>query len=372
MMRDAHVRFEIVAGAIALGEATPAEHAAFAEHYAACARCRATVGSDADLLAVRNIVVNAREGETWTPDLSAPVRVRMYADRHRKVKLAFGGFGVAVAASLALHFAIGSGFFARVQTAISDPPTITYQGRSVTLEPRSVARDRSEAAHRAQPDHTLVARAAPAAAQTVVLVAQPPSLTTTADQVVVKRAVPAKAKAEIAKPSTAQRVIAQLGAPALAPRGAGAPALGEHVTVRPGAGDVPAFAPGQKSAANVVGATPQDASAAMPIRGTAPEVVAVAPSYISRDPVPEGGESSIPADYSELARDAQAEGTVGVEVAVDVNGTAQSCTIVSSSGFMVLDDLMCKAVKKVHFRPAMASGKPVPGTFRFSRTFKLE
>jgi anti-sigma factor RsiW len=102
-----HQRFEALAGAILLGEATPQERAVYADHTRRCTRCTH------DLDAVRTEVLTtfavARETETWRPQIRGDVAARI--DRHRggMQRWTANALGLAVILSVAFNAAVGSG-----------------------------------------------------------------------------------------------------------------------------------------------------------------------------------------------------------------------------------------------------------------------
>ncbi|MBV9104199.1 MAG: hypothetical protein JO060_11470 [Candidatus Eremiobacteraeota bacterium] len=63
-MSSNHARFEAVAGAIALGEASPSEHAIFSAHAQNCSRC---AGLERAGPSVASFVHTALHEETWRP-----------------------------------------------------------------------------------------------------------------------------------------------------------------------------------------------------------------------------------------------------------------------------------------------------------------
>jgi hypothetical protein len=60
---------EILAGAIALGEAGDEERHAYREHLSTCRRCLAQIGGEREIERVINLVVQARDRERWQPDV---------------------------------------------------------------------------------------------------------------------------------------------------------------------------------------------------------------------------------------------------------------------------------------------------------------
>ncbi len=90
---------EILAGAIALGEASDAERHAYREHLSTCPRCVEAVGGEHEIERIVSFIALARDQERWQPDVrdsfTRPARAR------------FGrpwaaGLAVAIVAALAL------------------------------------------------------------------------------------------------------------------------------------------------------------------------------------------------------------------------------------------------------------------------------
>lgn len=78
-------------------------------------------------------------------------------------------------------------------------------------------------------------------------------------------------------------------------------------------------------------------------------------------------------DYPAEAVKAGAEGDVTFEADVDATGKPTACRIAKSSGSALLDQKTCEIVMtKGRFKPAMAGGKPVPGRFSKSTSWRLE
>ncbi|MDQ2908594.1 MAG: zf-HC2 domain-containing protein [Candidatus Eremiobacteraeota bacterium] len=106
-MRSDHGRFEALAGALALGEATTEERDHFEAHAAECATCRAATADD--LVGMRELIVTAREEETWRPSLGSALMTRIRDERLRRSRLTLRVLGWSVALSLALDAAFVSG-----------------------------------------------------------------------------------------------------------------------------------------------------------------------------------------------------------------------------------------------------------------------
>ncbi len=103
---------------------------------------------------------------------------------------------------------------------------------------------------------------------------------------------------------------------------------------------------------------------------TKSEPITIAPSYTIRDAAPDGGETAINPQPAQIAMLEGAEGTSAFEVVIDETGAPTKCIITKASGWPVLDDAVCKAAMKIHYRPKMINGKPVPGIYRDAFTFR--
>jgi hypothetical protein len=58
---------EVLAGAIALGEAGDAERNAYREHLSVCRRCLVSIGGEREIERVMSVIGQAREQEHWQP-----------------------------------------------------------------------------------------------------------------------------------------------------------------------------------------------------------------------------------------------------------------------------------------------------------------
>lgn len=105
MMRG-HDVFEALSGAVMLGEATPAEVAAFDAHAIACATCR--TDADSGVRAIASMA-RARAEETWRPSVTGLVLERIARTRVRGARRTIGAFGWAIALSLVANVAFASG-----------------------------------------------------------------------------------------------------------------------------------------------------------------------------------------------------------------------------------------------------------------------
>ncbi len=109
---SAHDRFEILAGAVMLGEATPSERAAFDAHAQTCDRCCADAGDGAYVAAQ---ILRASESERWRP--SQPIVDRLRARRSTRARVTLGALGWSVALSLVLNLVFVSGIGAHIGSA---------------------------------------------------------------------------------------------------------------------------------------------------------------------------------------------------------------------------------------------------------------
>jgi anti-sigma factor RsiW len=109
---SAHDRYEMLAGAVMLGEATPEERAAFDAHARTCAACASDVAGGTF---VRERIAQAHRSETWRP--SQPIVERLRARRSVRTRFTLGALGWAVGISLALNVALAGGLGVRLTHA---------------------------------------------------------------------------------------------------------------------------------------------------------------------------------------------------------------------------------------------------------------
>ncbi len=100
---------EILAGAIALGEAADAQRHLYREHLSTCRRCLGAIGGELEIERVANVVAQARDQERWQPDLR---RTFLRLPSRNRTWTWAGGAGLATAAIFA---------FAIVATALHRP-----------------------------------------------------------------------------------------------------------------------------------------------------------------------------------------------------------------------------------------------------------
>lgn len=134
-MNRGHDRYEALAGALLLGEATASEREAFEAHAAACARCAEDAAA---FFPLRETVERASAGEVWRPSISDEILGRVQATKVRHHRRILTTFGYAIAASVVLNVAFVSGFAGRALDALRSVPEYTYSPvGSITLERRA-------------------------------------------------------------------------------------------------------------------------------------------------------------------------------------------------------------------------------------------
>lgn len=107
---NAHDRFEVLAGALVLNEASPAERAEFALHAAACTVCS---GAYADAADAASLLQTAHEAETWRPHLRDAVLERIERRRGWRVRFTFNSLAIAAGLVFVLHVGFVTGLGAR-------------------------------------------------------------------------------------------------------------------------------------------------------------------------------------------------------------------------------------------------------------------
>ncbi len=115
MSRD-HAAFEALAGAVALGEASAAESSAFALHAAGCTFCAADLRGDSPFERLRQ----ARDAETWRPQLEGALLARVREARSKTVRRTFSVLGYAAGLSIVLNIAVATGFTDRLYERFED------------------------------------------------------------------------------------------------------------------------------------------------------------------------------------------------------------------------------------------------------------
>jgi TonB family protein len=101
------------------------------------------------------------------------------------------------------------------------------------------------------------------------------------------------------------------------------------------------------------------------------ESLAVFPSSVSiRDVFPLGGENAIVPRPAPIAYSENATGTTAFEVNVDERGVPVRCTITKASGYLVLDEAVCRAAMRARYSPRTIDGRPVQSLYRDAFTFR--
>lgn len=321
-------RAEVLAGAIALGEASDVERDQYRLHLAACRRCVNAFGGEREIERTANVVALARDGETWQPDLRGWMTSRQ---KRRALTWRFGLSGVAAAivVSLGIHALVAANISVTVPPSNAEPATVALGSMQVTLERRQPV------------EHRKAAAAAPAAA---------PRLEVVHNVVTLHRPAAPAAVAQVAP-----RVAASPK-----PLKADPKLQAQHTIV--------AMAPTKRDEKSI-SALKTAATAAPPAARA--ESMAIVPIVI-RDAMPLGGENAIAPRPSLIAYSEGAEGTTAFEVAIDEKGEPEKCTITKPSGYLVLDDAVCKAAMRAHYSPKTVNGRAVSGVYRDAFTFRLD
>lgn len=126
-----HDRYESLAGAIALGEATFEEREAFVAHAADCALCRQDLADEAAGRSPLAAVSSARDEETWRPSLDRAIVARIREKSSKRSNFAVGALGWAAALSIAVNVAFVTGLTGQVSNLLNpttEAPPITSFG----------------------------------------------------------------------------------------------------------------------------------------------------------------------------------------------------------------------------------------------------
>lgn len=337
-MKHDCARAEILAGAIALDEATDAQRDDYRAHIAGCAACLRALGGEREIERVMATVAQARESEVWEP-VARPLGAR----RAKRVRLAFAGvsaLGAALVASLALHTLVAA-----------------------NVKPIVLARTQHAAA---DVFHVTIDRAASAGAQPQAAKTQPGILVV--HNVITLKRDTSRAASKPAVRSATTTIVAEAPAPAVV--AAPAPAA-EPAFAKPHPSNVPIW---RRNAPSRVAHTAQRTMRRYdgPLLAGRAESIAIAPSYIVRDALPVGGETAINPQPARIAYAQGAQGTTAFQVSIDPHGIAVKCTITKSSGYLSLDDAVCKAAMKARYTPRTVNGRPTAGIYRDAFTFRSE
>lgn len=319
---------EIVAGAVALGEATDTQREAYRRHIAACAACLSAYGGERQIERTMESVSHARNSESWDPDLVRLVRQKI-AHPTRFWRAGFSVAAAAIIISVGLHFVAASGL-AKLTPTIADPLVVHYDGQTITLEKRSTEQARQ-----------LAARARPL---------PHPNLEVVHNVVTLAQAsVPvAQTRAAAAAASAPRKSIAQTPA------------------IKSSGGDgVPVWRQGGGAVTTVSHTTTTVSEVSSPVAS-----IVVASAYSTREATPLGGEAAINPQPPSIAYAQNAEGTAVFEVFIDERGNPTKCVITASSGYLSLDGAVCRAAMDTKYSPRTVNGRPVSGTYRDAFTFR--
>ncbi|MBV9278290.1 MAG: TonB family protein [Candidatus Eremiobacteraeota bacterium] len=340
MKQRRHDRTEVLAGAIILGEATDEERLEYRRHIAQCQACLIAYGGEHELSRLNDVVGEARESEVWEPDVRSPVLART-SPRARIARYGIGLLAACLLVSLIGHFVVGSGL-AQIGPSLADPIVVNWESNKIVLERRSVRDAKSPTpAPRMVVVHNIVQL--PRAS---VPNAQPAKV-----NVAVHVPKPQHHETEVALEQTTASDVG--GGSSVKPAESGDTIQSAIPVWRRGAVAHPRYGGGD----------------ATPI-GSKTAAITIAASYTVRDAAPEGGETAINPQPAQIAILEGAEGTSAFEVMIDETGAPTKCVITKASGWPVLDDAVCKAAMKIHYRPKMINGKPVPGVYRDAFTFR--
>jgi TonB family protein len=311
-------RTEILAGAIALGEANETEREEYRKHIATCASCLHSLGGEREIERVMSAIAQARMSETWEP---LPRRAAS-GSRTRVWRTGAALIAAAIAVSLGVHVLLA---------AVVHPPVIEPTVASV--EPASEFHLSLEHRPRVAPASP-VAKASPA----------PRSM------IVVHNVVERRGNA-VTQTTTQTTEVAEAPIPRVT-----APASNVPIWRRDEA------MPSQRSA--------QVTTTSVPVLTGRAESIAVAPLSTVRDVVPLGGDAAIKPRPAPIAYAENAQGTTAFEVSVDERGVPTKCTITKSSGYLALDVAVCKAAMAARYSPRLLNGKPTVGVYRDAFTFR--
>ena len=325
-MKQHCARAEMLAGAIALDEATDAERDEYRRHVAACAPCLGALGGEREIERVMRTVADAHASETWEPIVPSTSERRSRAVRS-VWRFGLSTAAMAVIVSLAAHFIVAA--TVRPVTLAQEMPLqqVAANVMHVTLEHRPATPVQKAAPRSIAPSLVVV--------HNVITLKAPERLDT-------KSAPKASVPAAEARISTTTVVAAATAPPS----------------------NVPIW--------RRDGAFPSARATQAPLMQGRAESIAVAPSYIVRDVSPLGGDSAIEPRPPLIAYSQGAEGTTAFEVSVDDRGAPQRCTITKSSGYLSLDNAVCAAAMRARYAPRTVNGRATAGIYRDAFTFRAQ
>jgi TonB family protein len=320
-------RAEILAGAVALGEATEVERDEYRNHIATCASCLAALGGEREIERVMSTIAQARDAETWEPvarRLGERSRVRAWQ---------------AAIAVLAAVVALSFGVHTLLATAVRAP----------SIEPKVVAVDHTAPYHVTFEKHVPAHVPSPPRHIAKAATPQPSSMVVT--HTVIERHGN-KVTQTTTQTTTTQTEVAAAPVPQVTAPASNVPPWRRYEAM-----------PAQHANA-------QPAATPAPVLGGRAESMAVTPVTVVHEASPLGGDAAIKPQPPPIAYAEDAQGTTAFEVQVDEHGIPTKCTITKKSGYLVLDVAVCKAAMAAHYSPRLVNGKAVPGIYRDAFTFR--
>lgn len=347
MKTSLHERIEVLAGAIALGEATDEERREYREHIAGCPECLDAFGGEREIERVAAGVHDARESEVWEPDLRDVV-LSGNKRRARAWRAGFGFAGACLAISLGVHVLATAGV-AHLAPSSGAPVVINAGTERIVLEQGNAASAKA-AVPAPQPRRLIVEH-------NVIQIARQP----------VQTAALAVAQTPL-KPDPKPHEIAAITVhPNVQNVQSPAPKAKRE------ASDVPIWRRGEANGWRTVATTTTTSlseTAPQSLTHNAESMQLLSP-HTMRDANPIGGETAINPQPAMIAYDEGAEGTSAFEVLIDDHGNPTRCIITKSAGYTVLDSAVCKAAMQARYTPKLVDGRPVPGVYRDAFTFRM-
>src|SRR5581483_137877 len=322
-VKNDHQRIEVLAGAIAIGEATDDERRIYREHLSRCAACLGSFGGEREIERVAQTVVQARESEIWQPQIGDVVRTRS-SRRAQSVRHVVSVLAACFLVALGVRAAVSSGVL-----RVGAPPALREQPAvaafHVSLETKRDAAPAPVTVRVAQPRLEVV--------HNVVQLARAP---------VAAAPVPAQPKPE----SSPSQIVAITVHPDVAPKQSDQTRSDVPIWRR----DVPLWHTVARTTTTSLSETAPGtfAQRAESIRMLRPDVV--------HDAYPIGGETAINPQPPVNAYEENAEGTTVFEVIVDEQGNPTKCLVTRSSGYEILDDSVCKAAMHAKYSPKTIDG----------------
>ncbi len=332
-----HDRIESLAGAIALGEATDAERMEYREHIAACAKCLRELGGEHEIERVAASIAAARDTETWRPEVGNVILQRTRTTA-RNVQYGLGIAGLCLAISLGVHAAAASRF-TPLTVAATKPASIDIGTMRIALENRT--RTVAAAPQKAAP--------APAPQRQLVVLHNVVNMQ--------RQAMPVQAPAVVA-PQQVTDVVVHPKEPRHVKRHSNRPVWEEP----------------QDSWRTVATTTTvsQLETAPQTFAHHAESIQFTVPVRHDREASVIGGETAINPQPPMIAYDEGAQGTSVFEVVVDERGVPVRCVITKSSGYLVLDNAVCKAAMAAKYQPKIQDGRAVEGVYHDAFTFRMQ